>query len=54
MNVNYAFKQLFDNEKNKEMPIVFFNVMFNFHNGEYEEDKQLRLDLLMKTTTNEC
>lgn len=68
LKVDYAFKQLFGNEKNKEITVVFLNAILkrtgrdiltdiSFHNveigGEYEEDKQSRLDLLVKTKTNE-
>lgn len=68
LKVDYAFKQLFGNEKNKEITIVFLNAILQrtgsnrikeilFTNteagGEYEEDKQSRLDLLVTTNADE-
>ncbi|WP_264986610.1 Rpn family recombination-promoting nuclease/putative transposase, partial [Lysinibacillus piscis] len=68
LKIDYAFKQLFGNEKNKDITVVFLNAVLKrtgrdvveditFHNveigGEYEEDKQSRLDLLVKTKKNE-
>lgn len=68
LKVDYAFKQLFGSEKNKAITVVFLNAILNrtgrdiiqdisFQNieigGEYEEDKQSRLDLLVKTQANE-
>lgn len=68
LKIDYAFKQLFGSEKNKEITIVFLNAILqrtgrdrikdiSFSNveagGEYEEDKQSRLDLLVVTQSNE-
>lgn len=68
LKIDYAFKQLFGNEKNKEITIVFLNAILqrtgkeiikdiSFTNtesgGEYLEDKQSRLDLLVITNANE-
>lgn len=68
LKIDYAFKQLFGIEKNKEITIVFLNAILqksgrepikdiSFGNieagGEYREDKQSRLDLLAVTNTNE-
>ncbi|MFB7156002.1 Rpn family recombination-promoting nuclease/putative transposase [Lysinibacillus sp. NPDC056232] len=64
LKVDFAFKQLFGNEKNKKITIVFLNavlkltgrdtikeVTFIQHElgGEYQDDKQSRLDILVKT-----
>lgn len=68
LKVDYAFKQLFGTEKNKEITVVFLNAILNrngresildimFNNteagGEYQEDKQSRLDILATTNDNE-
>lgn len=68
LKIDYAFKQLFGSEKNKEITVVFLNAILkrtgrdmirdiSFQNieigGEYEEDKQSRLDLLVKTEADE-
>lgn len=68
LKVDYAFKQLFGNEKNKTITVVFLNAILqktgrkpikdiSFTNieigGEYEEDKQSRLDLIVVTDDNE-
>ncbi|GAA0319598.1 hypothetical protein GCM10008931_08790 [Oceanobacillus oncorhynchi subsp. oncorhynchi] len=68
LKVDYAFKQLFGNEKNKDITVVFLNAIlaksgrspiqqFYFQNieigGEYEEDKKSRLDLLIRTGNKE-
>lgn len=68
LKVDYAFKQLFGSEKNKDITVVFLNAILqrtgresikdiSFHNteagGEYEDDKQSRLDLLVVTNANE-
>src|SRR5690625_1986534 len=68
LKVDYAFKQLFGNEKNKEITVVFLNAILqktgrnqikdiSFSNtesgGEYVDDKQSRLDLLVVTEANE-
>ncbi|WP_244943919.1 Rpn family recombination-promoting nuclease/putative transposase [Siminovitchia fortis] len=68
LKVDYAFKQLFGSEKNKEITVVFLNAILqrtgrdrikdiSFTNteagGEYKEDKQSRLDLLAVTNANE-
>lgn len=68
LKVDFAFKQLFGSEKNKHILIVFLNAILKrtgndviqhitFENteivGEYEGDKQSRLDLLVQTKSNE-
>ncbi|MFS0644685.1 Rpn family recombination-promoting nuclease/putative transposase [Siminovitchia sp. 179-K 8D1 HS] len=68
LKVDYAFKQLFGSEKNKEITVVFLNAILQktgrepikdilFTNteagGEYDGDKQSRLDLLVVTNANE-
>ncbi|WP_249872429.1 Rpn family recombination-promoting nuclease/putative transposase [Oceanobacillus saliphilus] len=68
LKVDYAFKQLFGNEKNKDITVVFLNAILqrtgrnrikdiSFTNtesgGEYIDDKQSRLDLLVVTDANE-
>lgn len=68
LKIDYAFKQLFGSEKNKEITVVFLNAILqktgrdrikdiSFSNvevgGEYREDKQSRLDLLVVTTAGE-
>lgn len=64
LKVDYAFKQLFGSEKNKEITIVFLNAILQktgrdtikevmFVNqevgGEYIDDKQSRLDIVVRT-----
>ncbi|GAB3802975.1 Rpn family recombination-promoting nuclease/putative transposase [Virgibacillus kimchii] len=64
LKVDYAFKQFFGNEKNKDITVVFLNAILQkternrikdilFENvefgREYVDDKQSRLDLLVKT-----
>ena len=69
LKIDYAFKQLFgSNEKNKDITVVFLNAILqktgrnrikdiSFTNtetgGEYANDKQSRLDLLVVTDANE-
>jgi len=68
LKVDYAFKQLFGNEKNKDITVVFLNAILqktgrnrikdiSFSNtelgGEYLDDKQSRLDLLVVTEAKE-
>jgi predicted transposase/invertase (TIGR01784 family) len=68
LKIDYAFKQLFGTEKNKEITVVFLNAILkrtgreqirdiSFKNtesgGEYAEDKQSRLDILAVTNANE-
>lgn len=68
LKVDYAFKQLFGSEKNKEITVVFLNAILQrtgrdcikditFSNteagGEHENDKQSRLDLLVVTNAEE-
>lgn len=68
LKIDYSFKQLFGNEKNKEITVVFLNAILQrtgwsrikditFINteagGEYVDDKQSRLDILVRTETNE-
>ena len=67
LKVDFAFKQLFGIEKNKAITIVFLNAILqrtgrdkivdiSFENieagGEYEDDKQSRLDLLVITKSS--
>lgn len=64
LTVDYAFKQMFGSEKNKRITIVFLNVILQrtgrdtikeveFINqevgGEYKDDKQSRLDIVVRT-----
>ena len=68
LKIDYAFKQLFGSEKNKDITIVFLNAILQrtgrnrikniaFSNtestGEHRNDKQSRLDLLVVTDANE-
>lgn len=68
LKIDFAFKQLFGIEKNKDIPMAFLNAILertgrdrikgiSFGNteagGEYEEDKQSRLDLLVVTDAGE-
>lgn len=68
LKIDFAFKQLFGIEKNKTITIVFLNAILqrtnqnkikdiSFSNtetgGEYEEDKQSRLDILAVTDAGE-
>lgn len=68
LKIDFAFKQLFGIEKNKAITIVFLNAILQrtdrnkikdilFKNtevgGEYEEDKQSRLDILAVTDAGE-
>jgi predicted transposase/invertase (TIGR01784 family) len=68
LKIDYAFKQLFGNEKNKDIMVVFLNAVLqrtgrekirdiSFLNieagGEYVDDKQSRLDLLVITNSGE-
>lgn len=68
LKVDYAFKQLFGSEKNREITVVFLNAILqkngrdpikdiSFTNtessGEYVDDKQSRLDLLVITEAGE-
>ncbi|RUL52015.1 Rpn family recombination-promoting nuclease/putative transposase [Lysinibacillus antri] len=68
LKVDYAFKQLFGSNQNKEITVVFLNAILkrtgrdiikdiSFSNieigGEYEDDKQSRLDLLVVTQADE-
>jgi|SRR5690625_860632 len=68
LKIDYAFKQLFGTEKNKEITVVFLNAILQqtgwsqikditFINteagGEYVDDKKSRLDILVRTETNE-
>ncbi|KEF39465.1 conserved hypothetical protein, putative transposase or invertase [Schinkia azotoformans MEV2011] len=68
LKIDYAFKQLFGMEKNKKITVVFLNAILNrsgresikditFNNteigGEYQEDKQSRLDILATTNDDE-
>ncbi|MEJ8766536.1 Rpn family recombination-promoting nuclease/putative transposase [Oceanobacillus sp. HCA-5259] len=68
LKIDYAFKQLFGIEKNKQITIVFLNEFLQktgrdpikditFINieagGEYIDDKQSRLDVLVLTTAGE-
>lgn len=64
LKIDFAFKKLFGTEKNKEITIVFLNAILKrtgrnmikeviFNNveigGDYETDKQSRLDILVTT-----
>ncbi|WP_245976687.1 Rpn family recombination-promoting nuclease/putative transposase [Oceanobacillus arenosus] len=68
LKVDYAFKQLFGNEKNKEITVVFLNAILqrtgrerikdiSFSNteagGEFDGDKRSRMDLLVTTDADE-
>ncbi|WP_227002718.1 Rpn family recombination-promoting nuclease/putative transposase [Salicibibacter kimchii] len=68
LKVDYAFKQLFGSEKNKEITVVFLNAVLqrNEHHrikeisfanveksADYEEDKESRLDIVAVTDANE-
>lgn len=68
LKIDYAFKQLFGNEKNKEITVVFLNAILQKTgrdrikdiaftnteiNREYFDDKQSRLDLLVVTDADE-
>ncbi|QDI90431.1 Rpn family recombination-promoting nuclease/putative transposase [Salicibibacter halophilus] len=68
LKIDYAFKQLFGNEKNKEITVVFLNAILqktgrdriidiSFDNteasGEDPDDKRSRLDLLVTTDAAE-
>ncbi|MCJ7839326.1 Rpn family recombination-promoting nuclease/putative transposase [Lederbergia sp. NSJ-179] len=68
LKIDYAFKQLFGSEKNKKITIIFLNAILQktgrnrikdilFTNieagGEYADDKQSRLDLLVVTDADE-
>src|SRR5690625_1968935 len=68
LKIDYSFKQLFGTEKNKAITVVFLNAILQqtgwnrikdiaFINieagGEYVDDKQSRLDILVKSETNE-
>src|SRR5699024_8364146 len=68
LKIDYAFKQLFGNEKNKQITVVFLNAILQKTGrepikdvsfidvevgGEYFDDKQSRLDFLFVTTTGE-
>ena len=68
LKVDFAFKQMFGSEKNKHITIVFLNAILQrtgrdsikevtFINqevgGEYQDDKQSRLDIVVKTQADE-
>lgn len=68
LKVDYAFKQLFGSEQNKGITVVFLNAILKRTGlnaikeiafvsqevgGEYQEDKQSRLDILVKTQEDE-
>jgi len=68
LKIDYAFKQLFGNEENKYITVIFLNAILkrmgrdritdiSFTNseagGEYDGDKQSRLDLLVITEAEE-
>lgn len=68
LKVDFAFKQLFGSERNKHITIVFLNAILQrtgratiteamFLNqelgGEYQDDKQSRLDIVVKTQAGE-
>lgn len=64
LKIDFAFKKMFGNEKNKDITIVFLNAILKrtgqdtikevtFENieivGEHKDDKQARLDILVTT-----
>ncbi|WP_052400613.1 Rpn family recombination-promoting nuclease/putative transposase [Oceanobacillus jeddahense] len=68
LKIDYAFKQLFGNERNKDITVVFLNAFLiqagrdpiqklYFRNieigGEYIDDKKGRLDVLVQTESKE-
>lgn len=68
LKIDYAFKQLFGSEKNKDITVVFLNAILKKTGrkvikeiaftsteagGEYVDDKQSRLDFLAITDDNE-
>ncbi|KYG90262.1 hypothetical protein A0U40_08465 [[Bacillus] sp. KCTC 13219] len=68
LKVDFAFKQLFGSEQNKHITVVFLNAILqktgrdnvqeiffknNEFSGEFEEDKQSRLDIVVKTQLGE-
>lgn len=68
LKIDYAFKQLFGSEKNKDITVIFLNAILQrtdgsritditFANtdssGEYVDDKDSRFDLLVRTEDNE-
>lgn len=68
LKVDYAFKQLFGSEKNKDLTVVFLNAILKrtdrdtikeilFANcemgGEYLDDKQSRLDIVVRIQSGE-
>src|SRR5699024_7243029 len=67
LKIDYAFKQLFGSQKNKDITVVFLNAILqktgrkrikdisfsNTEAGGEQEDKQSRLDLLVVTQANE-
>ncbi|MFD0943027.1 Rpn family recombination-promoting nuclease/putative transposase [Savagea faecisuis] len=68
LKIDYAFKQLFGTEKNKQLTIVFLNAILRKTRrspiedvifiaqevgGEYKEDKQSRLDIVVRNEANE-
>ncbi|MYL57015.1 Rpn family recombination-promoting nuclease/putative transposase [Virgibacillus halodenitrificans] len=68
LKVDYAFKQLFGSEKNKDITVIFLNAILKKSGrkvikeiaftstesgGEYVDDKQSRLDFLAITDENE-
>lgn len=68
LKVDYAFKQLFGSERNKNITVVFLNAILQRtgrdtvkevafinteFNGEHVDDKQSRLDIVVKTQTDE-
>ncbi|MFJ3387866.1 Rpn family recombination-promoting nuclease/putative transposase [Lysinibacillus sp. NPDC086135] len=67
LKVDYAFKQLFGNDNNKDITVVFLNAILNRtgrdaikevsflsqeFSGEHGDDKQSRLDILVRTQEN--
>lgn len=68
LTVDYAFKQMFGSEKNKKITIVFLNAilqrtgrdtikevefMSQELGGEFRDDKQSRLDIVVRTQKGE-
>lgn len=68
LKIDFASKQLFSNEQNKKITFVFLNAILRKNGrdtvkevfftsqelgGEYAQDKQSRLDILVKTQSGE-
>lgn len=68
LTIDYAFKQMFGSEKNKQITFIFLNAILQRTGrgsikevtfvkqetgGKYEDDKQSRLDIVVRTESNE-